>query len=195
MPAIPDLSELLSDGIVALRLTSERDIPEILIAHQDDPDLHVRLGEVRPPSGAELGRIAERAHAERAAGTGVTLTILEPPGSQDCRGQLTAHHIDSDHARAALGLWVAPWARRRGLARRSLRLAGGWLLGACGLERLQVLTEPDNAPMLRAALAAGFTHEGVLRSYGSERGRRIDLAILSLLRCDLRRNGDDAMGG
>lgn len=186
MPAIPDLDEPLSDGHIALRLAAERDIPEILIAHQDDAALHLRLGLERPPSGAELGRRAEGADAERAAGAGVTLTILEP-GSDDCRGQTYISHVDSEHARAELGIWVAPRVRRRGIAPRALRLAGGWLLGACGLQRVQMLTEPGNEPLIRAAQSAGFQREGVLRGHECRGNRRIDLVILSLLRHDLER--------
>jgi RimJ/RimL family protein N-acetyltransferase len=56
------------------------------------------------------------------------------------------------------------------------------------MERLELLTELDNAPMVAAAKSAGLAHEGVLRSYVNERGHRLDLNILSLLRADL--NGD-----
>lgn len=186
MPAIPELPDPLSDGRLALRFAGERDIPEILIAYQDDPRLHVHLGEERPPSGAQLGRRAEHADAEREAGRHATLTILAP-GSEDCRGQLDVHHIDWDHARASLGIWVAPQARNQGLATHALRLAARWLFDGCALERLQLLTEPDNQAMTHAASSAGFVHEGVLREYGRERGRRIDLAIMSLLPRDLTR--------
>jgi RimJ/RimL family protein N-acetyltransferase len=186
MPAIPELTAPLTDDRVSLRLGSEHDIPEILIAYQDDPQLHLRLGEERPPSGAELGRRLERAAAERTRGSRVTLTILVA-GGDDCRGRIDVHHLNWEHARAELGIWVAPQLRGRGLGRRALRLAAGWLFDACRLERLAILTEPDNEPMLRAARAAGFVTEGVLREYGRERGRRIDLAIMSLLARDLRR--------
>jgi [ribosomal protein S5]-alanine N-acetyltransferase len=184
MAAIPQLTEPLSDDRVVLRDAAERDIPEILIAFQDDPQLHLRLGVDRPPSGAELGSRAERAPAGRAAGTQVTLTILQP-GSDDCRGQLYAQDIDWDHSRAELGIWLAPQVRRKGLAVHALRLAAGWLFDVCRLERLQVLTHPDNDAMIRAARDAGFVYEGVLRGYERERGQRVDLAILSLLPGDL----------
>jgi RimJ/RimL family protein N-acetyltransferase len=186
MPAIPQLSEPLSDGHVGLRPGAERDIPEILIAYQDDPQLHVWLGEDRPPSGAELGRRAERAPAALAAGTHITLTILEPD-SDDCRGQLYAQNFNWEHSRAELGIWLAPRSRGRGLAVRALRLGGAWLFDVCGLERLALLTDPDNEAMIGAARAAGFVEEGVLRSYGRERGRRVDLVVLSLLAGDLER--------
>ncbi len=90
---------------MTLRFAAERDIPEVLIAHQDDPELHRRLGLVRPPSGAELGRREERAATERAAGALLTLTILEP-GSDVCRGQIDVHAVDWDHLRAELGIWT-----------------------------------------------------------------------------------------
>jgi RimJ/RimL family protein N-acetyltransferase len=174
------LTEPLRDERIALRFGSERDIPEILIAHQDDPTLYERLGYERPPSGAELGRAAESAAADRAAAVHVSLTILEH-GSDDCRGSVTVQSIDQEAARAELGLWVAPQCRGRGYARSALTLASRWLLSSCGFERLAVRTETDNEPMLRAARAVGFVDEGVLRAYTRERGRRVDNVVLSLL--------------
>jgi RimJ/RimL family protein N-acetyltransferase len=186
MPSIPELPEPLTDGTVRVRMAAERDIPEILIAYQDDPQLHVRLREERPPSGAQLGSLAERAEAELAAGTRLELTITEPD-SDDCRGQITVRHLDWEHSRAELAIWVAPQLRNRGFARRALRLLAPWLFGACKLRRLALLTEPDNEPMLHAASAAGFVHEGVLRSYTRERGARVEDAVLSLIPADLER--------
>lgn len=184
MPEIPCLPDPLTDQRVGLRFTAERDIPEILIAYQDDPQLHVRLGRSRPPSGAELGRELEEAAREREQGIRAKLAILEPP-ADECRGEVTIHAVEWDHARASLGIWVAPGARGRGVARSALSLAGRWVFDAWGLERISLLTDPDNEAMLRAARAAGFVYEGLLRSYGRERGRRCDLAVLSLLPSDL----------
>ena len=41
MSSFPRLTSPLTDGSVVLRDYVERDIPEILIAYQDDPLLHV----------------------------------------------------------------------------------------------------------------------------------------------------------
>jgi RimJ/RimL family protein N-acetyltransferase len=184
MPAFPHLNDPLSGDHVMLRDAAERDIPEVLIAYQDDPELCARLGRERPPSAAELGQAAEREAAERAAGIGAELTILEP-ASDVCRGQLNVHHVDWDNARGEIGIWLSPQSRRRGLGSGALRLAGEWLLRDCGLERVELLTEPGNEPMLRAARSARFVYEGVLRSYLLERGQRIDAAILSLVKGDV----------
>jgi RimJ/RimL family protein N-acetyltransferase len=53
------------------------------------------------------------------------------------------------------------------------------------LARVEVLTEPDNAAMIAAARKAGFVEEGILRAYMRDRGRRVDLMIMSLLPRDL----------
>ncbi len=184
MPAIPALPQPLQDGRVRIRLAAERDIPEILIAYQDDPEMHLRLGEDRPPSGAQLGSRSERAESELADGTAIRMTILVD-GSDDCRGQVTVHTIEWTHRRAEVGIWVVPQLRNQGVAATALRLSAGWLFGACRLHRLTILTEPANAAMIAAARAAGFVEEGVLRAYTLERGARVDCTILSLLPSDL----------
>jgi RimJ/RimL family protein N-acetyltransferase len=184
MPSFPDLPDPLSTPAVALRLADERDIPEVLIAHQDDPELHHRLGQSRPPSGAELGRRVEGGASDRATGAGLWLTIMTA-GSDECIGQIDVREIDWDHSRAELSIWVAPARRGHGVATAALSLIGRWLVAACGLARIQLVTEPDNAALRAAARGAGFVEEGILRGYVRERGKRVDMTMLSLIASDL----------
>jgi RimJ/RimL family protein N-acetyltransferase len=185
MPSLAPLTEPLRNQVVVVRDAAERDIPEVLIAYQDDPELHLRMGETRPPSGAELGRRSDNEADDRAAGRRAALTIVR--ADDVCLGQVLVDEVDWEHRRADLAIWLAPEARGRGLGRGALRLVGPWLLRQ-GLLRLQILTDPDNAPMLHAARAAGFVDEGVLRGYARApvRVRRRDVAVLSLLPSDLR---------
>jgi RimJ/RimL family protein N-acetyltransferase len=183
MPRLPLLTETLRDGPVRLRDASSRDIPEVLIAYEDDREMHQRLFEERPPSGAALGRRAESHYADRAAGCRATLTVLAD-GSDTCVGQLSVHDLDWEHARGELSLWIAPGSRRRGLGSGSLRLACAWLFEHCALARLQVLVEPANVAMLRTSAQAGFRDEGVLRGHLRRRHVRLDVAVLSLLPAD-----------
>ncbi|MDQ6606366.1 MAG: GNAT family N-acetyltransferase [Actinomycetota bacterium] len=184
MASIPELPDTLTDGVVSLRLYAERDIPEILIAYQDDPQLPDRLGQLRPPSGAELGGESERAAAERTAGQRVSLTILEP-GSDTCVGRLLIDEFDWDNDRARMQVWIAPAVRRRGLASAAMGLASRWLFHHSRLERLEVFADPGNQPALSAAAAAGFSREGVLRAYEGGRRGRHDMVSFSLLRGDI----------
>jgi RimJ/RimL family protein N-acetyltransferase len=184
MPSFPRFPEPLSGDGVQLRLAAERDIPEILIAHQDDPQLFARLRMQRPPSGAELGRRTELADTERALGARLWLTILSS-GSDECRGQIDVHETELHYGRTDLDVWVVPDQRDRGLGSAALALAGRWLIGQAGLARVQLFIEPSNEPMLAAAAKAGFVREGVLRGYWRERRGRRDAEAWSLVTPDL----------
>ncbi len=180
MVRLPLLAEPLEHERVRLRDGAERDIPEILIAFEDDPELHVRLMQDRPPSGAELGRLAESEPAARTARSGATLTILGPD-SDLCLGQVIVGELDAEQERARLWIWVAPQARRAGVGTGALRLAAGWLLGPCGLHRLQILCAPENLAARGTAARAGFQAEGTLHGYLRRGSRRVDVVSLARL--------------
>jgi RimJ/RimL family protein N-acetyltransferase len=184
MARLPFLSDPLDGGHVRVRDAAERDIPEILIAFEDDPEMYLRLGYERPPSGAQLGRLAESEATDRAAGSRATLTIIGAD-SDLCLGQISVHSLDWDHARATLSPWVAPQVRGRGLAAGAVRLVAAWLLRRCRLVRVQLLCEADNQAMLRAGMRAGFQHEGVLKGYQRLGSARVDVAVLSLIDTDV----------
>jgi hypothetical protein len=133
VPSFPDLDQPLGDGVIALRETAERDIPEVLIAYQDDPGLHRALGERRPPSGAELGRRAEQAAATRAAGAGLVLTIVPAEGPDTWCGEVRVQGVDWAGGRARLVVGTAPQVRGRGIEARALKLTQEWLSRTCGI--------------------------------------------------------------
>jgi RimJ/RimL family protein N-acetyltransferase len=63
---------------------------------------------------------------------------------------------------AELGYWVAPEARRRGVATAAVRALCAHAFGA-GIARLELLTHWENPASQRVALAAGFQREGARR--------------------------------
>ncbi|MDE3131416.1 MAG: hypothetical protein KGL16_09710 [Acidobacteriota bacterium] len=135
MPAIPEPPDRLGDELIELRLIAEWDIPEVLIAHQDDPGLYLLLGLARPPTGAQLGSEVENSQARRLAGEALKLTIVEL-GSNDCRGRVEVDHVDWAQSSARLRVWVVPQLRGRGYERRAAELAGQWLRASVGLDEL-----------------------------------------------------------
>jgi RimJ/RimL family protein N-acetyltransferase len=121
--------------LIELRPIAEWDIPEVLIAHQDDRELHSWLGLDKPPTGAQMGREVEQAESQRIAGAAIRLTIVEP-GGNDCLGRVEVDCFDWDRASADVRVWVAPQLRGRGYEQRAAELAGEWLRSGVGLREL-----------------------------------------------------------
>jgi len=117
------------------------------------------------------------AHAQtRASGEALELAVVSA-GLDEVDGSIGLVHLVPEHGRGEVGYWIAPWARRRGLATRAVRLLSAWALTELGLGRLELLTHTDNEVSGRVAVAAGFRREGVLRGYRVMRGRRVDLVM------------------
>ncbi len=86
--------------------------------------------------------------------------------------------------RAAVGYWVAPWARGRGFATRAARLLAGWAFEDPHLVRLELMTLPGNGASGRVAERAGFQREGVLRRYLPFREEVEDAVMFAMTRQD-----------
>ncbi len=123
--------------LIELRPIAEWDIPEVLIAHQDDRELHRWLGLAKPPTGAEMGREVEQAESQRNAGAAIKLTIVAP-GGNDCLGRVEVDGFDWEQASADVRVWVAPQLRGRGYEQRAAELAREWLRSTVGLRELNV---------------------------------------------------------
>ena len=73
------------------------------------------------------------------------------------------------------------------MTRRALQRLCRHALDELGLERLELITDPDNVASQRLATKVGFCREGVLRSHlRHPDGRRRDSVMFSLLPGELR---------
>lgn len=93
----------------------------------------------------------------------------------------------TDDGGTEIGYWVAPWARRRGVAGRATRLLSRWLVATLGRPRLVWRAEVGNVGSRRVAESAGFVVEGTARHGMMHRGERVDAWQGSLLPADLAR--------
>ncbi len=83
--------------------------------------------------------------------------------------------------------WMASHARRRGMAVRAVRLMSAWAFDDLALERLEILTHPENEASQRVAVAGGYRYEGTLRSHQPFKGSRMDSVLFSLIPADLEK--------
>jgi RimJ/RimL family protein N-acetyltransferase len=90
--------------------------------------------------------------------------------------------VNSLNYRGRIGYWVAASARGRGVCTRALRLLSRWALCELELQRIDLVTDPDNLASQRVAEKAGFQREGVLRAHLRHPDGRIrDSVMFSLL--------------
>jgi RimJ/RimL family protein N-acetyltransferase len=181
-PSIEFPVEGLSDGSVILRLRSDADEPAVIEACRD-PEIS-RWTRVPDNYGERDARewAAESARQQRA-GEGLHLLIVD---AEDNRllGSIGLHRIDREERRCELGYWLAREARGRGVMTGAVRLLSAWVFEALPVERIEITVDPANAASRVVAERAGYTFEGVLRSYTTIKGRRRDMTMYSLLRTD-----------
>lgn len=169
----------LRDGDLVLRPWTEDDV-EAMVAGCNDPDvawwiptipspytrddaLAFIRGEVRPDHQALAIEVAGRV----VGGIGLGLN------AHDYRGRL--------------GYWVAADARGKGICTRALRVLSRHALVELGLQRIDLITDPDNVASQRVAEKVGFQREGVLRAHLRHPDGRIrDSVMFSLLPGELR---------
>ena len=173
----------LTDGEIAIRGRRESDIPAVVRACQD-PEIprYTRVPDNYTEAEARLFfSVADR---RRDAGESLDLMVVEAPDGR-VLGSIGLHMVPGDAHRAQIGYWVAASARGRGVATRAVGLLSRWAMQELRLERLDLRTLPENERSQRVAEAAGFTREGLLRSFDEHKGRRVDLVMYSLLPRDL----------
>ncbi len=93
-------------------------------------------------------------------------------------------HLELDACQGEIGYVVAPAARGRGAATRSVGLLTRWGFDELGLERIELRIDPANTPSTRVAERSGYRLDGVLRSTYFKEGRRADVGVWSRLRLE-----------
>jgi RimJ/RimL family protein N-acetyltransferase len=170
------------DG-VRLRLYRPEDAADVAIACSD-PLTRRFLPDLPDPYGPDEARwwIGEGAPAAWSAG-GAAYAVVDP-ATDRLLGGIGVGRVEPDRAKGEVGYWVAPWARRRGVATAAARALAAHAF-ACGLARLELLAEMANPPSQRVALSAGFAFEGVRRqAAGNRDGSRRDLVAFARLAGD-----------
>ena len=95
--------------------------------------------------------------------------------------------VNAHDYRGRIGYWVAASARGQGICTRALRTLSRHGLDELALQRLDLITDPENVASQRVAEKVGYQREGVLRRHLRHRDGRIrDSVMFSLLPGELR---------
>jgi RimJ/RimL family protein N-acetyltransferase len=175
--------EGLSDGTIRVRLPADSDLPSIVEACQDEAIQRYTT----VPAGystADALEFAARGVELAASGRGFETVVVDVETGAYLGGAGIRRHA-TDTGRWDIGYLLAPWARRRGIATRVVRLLSSYAFAELGAERIEICAEPSNEASQAVALKAGFRREGVLRAYQRIKGERRDMVMHSLLRGDL----------
>ena len=183
MPDIPYPDPPLSDGELALRPWADTDLAALVSVCQD-PEIGRWTAVPWPYSERDALQYLTRVEPDRRAGRELGLAIVDRRDGA-LLGSCGLARLEWEERKAEIGYWVAAQARGRGVGSRATRLLSHWALLELDLDRLELLANPANQASQRLALAAGYTREGLLRSYRPRKGEREDLVMFSLLREDL----------
>jgi RimJ/RimL family protein N-acetyltransferase len=170
---------MLRGELVVLRARHDDDLAVLDTELHDDVETRVRTvaepwRPLPPGPAASSFRVTDLPDS-------VAAFSVEEAVSGELAGAAVLWGIDHFHRVAHLGLGLRPAFRGRGLSTDIVAVLCRYGFMILGLNRLQLETVADNAPMIAAAKRAGFVPEGTLRSAAWVNGAFCDEVILGLL--------------
>ena len=132
---------------------------EPLLAVASDPDI-ARWNAL--PVGLEAVRAWCAGRADWSEGKHASWLIKDTVGT--LLGQISVFQIDRANGSCQVGYWVAPEARRRGVASAALDAARRFAFDGLELSRMELFHAVENTASCGVALRAGFQLEGTHRS-------------------------------
>ena len=174
----------LADEVVALRAWRETDVPAQLAAFRDP--VFRRFSDWAPSTEAGARRRLDELEGSRRRGWQIEFALVEPGDESVVLGGASLNEVDLGLGRAAVGYWLAPEARGRGIATGAVRLLARWAFEELRVSRLELTCGPDNEASQRVAERCGFTRERVLRSQLPFKGGRRDTVVFGLRPGELR---------
>ena len=174
----------LGDAVVALRPWRETDVPALLDAFSDP--WFQRFSDWAPETETAAHSYLALSERARRRGEQIEFAVVEPGTHGVVLGGSSLSNVNAEQGRAAVGYWLAPHARGRGVATRAVQLIARWAFDEVGVARLELTCGPDNLASQRVAERCGFTREGLLRSHVPSKGGRRDTVLFGLLGSDLR---------
>ena len=167
----------LTDGVVLLRTFHLGDAAAIAAACRD-PEIPRWTFMAEGLTEEQAKDWIERAHDALQLARAVRLAIVDAAGGAFL-GQVGIGHLNWEQQVGEIFYWVVAEGRGHGVATRATKLAAAWGFDVLQLARIEITVDPRNETSQRVATAAGFTREGVLRSYQRFHEGRMDAVMFS----------------
>ncbi|WSF37432.1 GNAT family N-acetyltransferase [Streptomyces sp. NBC_01351] len=151
---------------------------ELMHTWRSDPVAALEIG-FWPRS---LTSLRERMERDRDDHDRDDFMVLLPDGTPI--GHIALVDQDMVDGTAEVHLMMAPEHRGQSHGTDALEALTDLAFGELPMQRVQAVTHTGNAAALGVLAKAGFVREGVRRSACLHRGRRLDVAVLSLLRTE-----------
>jgi RimJ/RimL family protein N-acetyltransferase len=175
----------LADDLVLLRPWGEADLPGVVLAFSD-PVMQRFSWHTAPYTAADAREWFAEQEQARLRGDGLSFALAGPRDQDVVLGSVSLEEVRRDRGRAAVGYWLAPQARGRGVATQAVRLLARWAFAELGLARLELTCGPGNEASQHVAERCGFSREGLLPSHVPFKEGRRDSVIYGLLPGELR---------
>jgi [ribosomal protein S5]-alanine N-acetyltransferase len=172
----------LTDGVISLRRITLADAPAIAEACAD-PEIPRWTFMPEGLTVPQARDWIERADDALQRGRAVRFAIVDAATNQFA-GQVGIGHLDWEQQVGEIFYWLAAGARGRSFANRATKLVAQWAFDVLNVARIEITVDPANLASQRVAVAAGFTREGVLRSYQRFKDGRMDAVMYSRLADD-----------
>lgn len=186
MPELSFPDPPLADEVVVLRRWEAEDVPGKVMGFADPSVQRFSWTKATPYTEEDARSFFAYQEEARQRGEELCFAFVEPADPGMVLGGGSLYDIDVEQGRAAVGYWLAPSSRGRGVATHATRLMARWAFDELGVARVDLTCGPDNERSQRVAERCGFVREGVLRSHMPFKGGRRDTVMFSLLPGELR---------
>lgn len=97
-------------------------------------------------------------------------------------GGIDVNQINANHKIGNIGYWVRKKALNKGVASEAVSLITDYAFSQLGLNRLEIVTLPNNETCRKVAEKAGAKYEGILQSRLIVHGAALDACMYSIVK-------------
>jgi [ribosomal protein S5]-alanine N-acetyltransferase len=176
---LPESVPVLEHGGVRLRPWRDDDAG-VVASVASDPLIPLITTVPARPTAENVSAFLERQRRRLDDGEGYSFAIADI-ATDEAVGNIGLWTSMIESGRATTGYWIAPQFRRRGYVSSALQALTTWAMTLPEVERLELYVEPWNQGSWRAAEAAGYVREGLLRAWQRVGDARKDMYMYSVL--------------